>query len=137
MPNDLPIEFRDAELSDLPFIRSTWMRTQQLQPYTITRDLSRLVELMLPQCTVAYANKDPDHVVGYICSHKFPLCVIHWVYVKHAFRKLGVAKSLFNHRHPNAIMSQIEVTATNSLGDLLKDKYRMYYNPYFLWGRKI
>jgi GNAT superfamily N-acetyltransferase len=52
-------------------------------------ELSRL--LRLSNVALAVLDDDPDCYLGWACGSEG---VLHWVYVKHAYRELGVARAL-------------------------------------------
>lgn len=75
------------------------------------------------QPLVASLEAVPDEVVGWICR-ELSRPVTHYVYVKHAFRGLGIASVL-------ALGTQQHSHQTKS-GDALFRKLGSLYNPFLL-----
>lgn len=76
---------------------------------------------------------DSDQILGYLVfsfDDEIALSVIHYVYVKEAFRKLGIAKKLLEAVHEKPKEEAIICTFANDIFDELKDKYLLTYNPF-------
>lgn len=110
-----PVGIRAATTDDLRFVASTWFRSiletgtpsNQL-PFGIFRDgmeanLQRLLKRSVVR--VVYATVQPDELLGYVvldeARHFLPgtegpliVPVCHHVYVKSAFRRQGIGRSL-------------------------------------------
>ena len=99
---------RPAEPADVPFLRNSWARcsndTQHKHyrpriPESIymTEHHRQAAEILSrAACLVACGADDPDVVLGYIVAERVnDRPVFHYVYVKHPFRRLGIAKDLF------------------------------------------
>jgi hypothetical protein len=99
-------EFRPPEASDLNFILSSWAESFRKSPWSgalsdklyfdscrahVEEVLSRPTCQVL--CLVAPGEKPPHDILGYACWQPG---VLHYVYVKHLFRKTGIAKSLLS-----------------------------------------
>lgn len=92
---------RPMEESDKSFIYSTWLRSQYYGNTwfkSIDKDIffdnyKKIVEARLLSADVWVSCLESDHdvVLGYSVSEGSTL---HWVYVKRAWRRLGVAKEL-------------------------------------------
>jgi len=94
------------------------------------------LEIMLKASDVLVAcnPEDPGHVFGYVLSEKFHTStVVHFIYVKHAVRKFGIAKMLFDlvAQHQSTTLVT-HVTQTNF--SRLATKYGLVYDPYLLRG---
>ena len=83
---------------------------------------------------VACNPEDSQHLYGYIVSEKFASgTVVHFIYVKHALRKFGIARELFC----QAIGKQettLVTHVTQSNFKRLATKYSLIYDPYLLRG---
>jgi ribosomal protein S18 acetylase RimI-like enzyme len=94
---------RPATAEDIPFIMATWLRSQyygspwfrEIPPEVYFAEYRAVVERYLSNSItmVSCLATDPDIVLGY--SVYSPLGVLRWIYVKKAWRRQGVAKSLF------------------------------------------
>lgn len=95
-------QIRKMNDEDRSFIFATWLRCYKHDsPLTkyIRRDLffarhKAVIEKILASCEVDVAcdGNDKDLIFGYIAHEKG---IIHFVYVKEPFRKLGIAKKLW------------------------------------------
>jgi hypothetical protein len=83
--------------------------------------------------TLICEASDPDHFFGYsVIEQCGKVGIIHYVYTKHSYRGLGLAKDL--------ILSQINTFGTNLTfvthesrnHSSLKDKFNIEYNPYLI-----
>jgi hypothetical protein len=86
-----------------------------------------LIEVLLEKCPpiVATLEAVPDEVVGWVCRDlAFP--IVHYVYVKHPFRRTGIASVLVSgsKRH----------THQTRAGELLFRRRGSLYDPYLLPG---
>ena len=126
-------EIRDYRESDKAFVLSTFLRGLyygdswfSLIPKDIFMDNYKLVgDVLLKKYVVKVAclKEDPDVILGYsILGTDYQ--TIHWVYVKSAWRKQGVAKSLLP-KYPTA------VTHMTALGKILLPKFEhCVFNPF-------
>lgn len=97
------IAYREMKPEDLNFIYSTWLKGLRYGNEWfefITKEAyytfyHRIIELILQKPTilikVACLKDDPDVILGYAVSEG---SVLHWVFVKSAWRKIGLAKDL-------------------------------------------
>lgn len=95
------VTIRAAQESDLPFIFSTWLKGlyhgneffSLINKEAYFSNYHAVVTQILMRSTVQVACliEDPDVVLGYSVSKGGTL---HWVFVKKAWRKLGIAKML-------------------------------------------
>jgi ribosomal protein S18 acetylase RimI-like enzyme len=85
---------------------------------------------------MACNDEDPSQVYGYICAGNIDgIFVLHYIYVKHSFRNLGVGKSLLNafeHDVSNAAI----YTHHTRIAERLAAKYNFLYHPYVLFDLK-
>lgn len=95
------VRLRKARAGDVGFITSSWLKS--LRDSTTywgveNRDYythhHNVLARLLARCAVfvAVLDDDPDHIVGFICYEVYQgAIVIHYVYIKFGFRKLGIA----------------------------------------------
>jgi hypothetical protein len=102
----LPVIFRRAESpSDIHFIvnswtRSLWKHQQHVKDFPILHQRRITAILENAKVMLACDSTDPSVIFGYVVWEPD---VLHWVYVKHAFRKLSLCRSM---------LSQIDQSAT-------------------------
>lgn len=87
------------------------------QHATITRIILRGATVL-----VAHPEGDPDVIVGYVIAEPG---VLHWVYVKEAFRMMGVARTMLN-----AVAPLTEFSQWVRAADMLAPKFKLTLNPW-------
>lgn len=108
--NDLGLIYRPAEPAELDFILDSWLKSYRTSPWAgVVRnhryheETRGTIEDLLgrgAKLTVASAP-DTGRVLGWVCHEsKQDVLVIHYIYVKDPFRKLGVGKSLIESLNP-------------------------------------
>lgn len=93
--------FRSGTQGDVNFIFDTWLNGlyfgndnwRLMKEYTFKRYYQKLLETLLPRCVVNICALADDHdtIVGY-CAYRGN--ILDWVFVKPAWRKIGIAKEL-------------------------------------------
>lgn len=126
-------EIRDYEPSDKAFVMATFLRGLyygdswfSLMPKDLFMvHYKHIVEALINKhlVKVACLKEDRDVILGYsILSHDFK--VIHWCFVKSAFRKQGIGKALV----PSSVGT---VTHLTVLGKSLMTKFtNCVFNPF-------
>lgn len=133
MTPDLVIRAPNSD-SELRFIRSSWFRSYQ-KPSGLAFDVyeqgqGRLIERLLEGCAVHLATPltVQDEVCGWVCW-RGP--VLHYAYVKQAYRRLGIAAKLLE-----SIRGAGDVlrwhTCETVAGRRLVPRSATRYNPYLL-----
>ncbi len=135
---------RKAKAGDIEFIYATWLRSYKhdspLTKYT-KRELffdqhQKILDTILSndgvQTCIACDPEDEDLIFGYIT---FEPKIIHFIYVKYAFRKRGIATKLLEQI---LNIEQCEAShLTYSLLDLwTAGKIKIEFNPYLTKGTK-
>ena len=128
------VELRSVRKQDIPFILATWLRGLRfgnnwyklIHKHVYFTVYHAVIEQILekPQTTVTIAclKDDPDVILGFVVYENARL---HWVYVKQAWRKIGIAKSLV----PDTITVVSHLT---EVGKALMLKKNLAFNPFFL-----
>ena len=134
--------FKDAE-NEKAFIYNSWLKS-----YGKSNEARRMIgrvyfqgfENIINQIrdsnayvALALNPDDSDQILGYVVfsfDDEIALSVIHYVYVKEAFRRLGIAKKLLDQAHGKVKDEAIICTFANEIFDELKDKYLLTYNPF-------
>lgn len=128
------IKIREASESDFPFIYATWLKGLRfgndvyglIEQESYFRNQHRILEIILhrpdTEINVACLVEDPGTILGYaILGDK----MVHYVHVKQAFRRFGIAKELC----PKDIQ---RVTHVTKMGwNILKEKFpKAIYDPF-------
>lgn len=139
--NNLPVEVRALIETDIAFIFSSWLKAfrnskfaTEINQNVYFSEQHKLVEKLLgrAQTLVIGAANDPATVYGYICYEYIQgIFVLHFAYVKHDFRTLGLFKQLM--AHTNHDFNTLGMYTHRIRGGyVLEDKYNLIYSPYLL-----
>lgn len=120
---------RPAAPEDLNLIRHDWFlsyrHSTDVRPDVYDRGQNALMERLIERCPPIVASLEavPEEIVGWVCRDVVSP-VVHYVYVKHAFRRVGIASALIagakNHTHE----TKAGTRPFARVGSL--------FNPYFL-----
>lgn len=100
------IHFRALEPSDVHFVLSSWLKSYRpscplVSDEVYFREQKRLILHLLEDTSVVLACDpvDPGVIWGYLvgAAHPDGFGVVHFVYVKHALRRFGIARALLAH----------------------------------------
>lgn len=128
------IDFRAAKASDVPFILATWLRGLKfgnswfklIESDAFYEVYHKVLERILvkPQSKILVAclKEDPEVILGYSVVEDNKL---HWVHVKKAWRKSGIAKALV----PGNIKVVTHLTDVGKAVFLKKKDW--VFNPFF------
>lgn len=135
---NLPIQIRPISQVDVPFVIASWLKSykgaffaKDIHPKTYFAGQHRVVSSLLQTCTtwVACAESDPTEIYGFICGeYQGQAFVLHYIYVKHTFRNLGIAKQLLA-QFPLTLPVNF-YTHHNAVAHKQAAAYHMLYNPY-------
>lgn len=136
---NLPLTIRHANDQDIPFIFSSWLKSfrdaglmVRSVPNTIYfTNHHKILQRLIKRSTVYVAcdPKDSSQIYGYIVAEYIDgTFVLHFIYVKQSFRKLGVGRALFNNfKHDGTASCCSHLT---KFGERMLLKYNMIYHPY-------
>lgn len=120
-------------MAELNLIRNSWFTSsrsgsfigQHTRPEIYNAGANATMERLIYKFQPLVASLDavPDEVVGWICR-ELARPVTHYVYVKHAFRRLGIASVLAH--------GTLEHSHQTKSGDALFGKLGSLYNPFLL-----
>ena len=137
----LSIHIRDADESDINFIFNSWLKSgrncsmsKHVDNAVYYSEHHKLVEKLLKRCSVLVAVdvKDTSNVYGYIVYEKIDgLFTIHFTYVKHNFRMLGIMSELLKKTGHDFNTAGL-YTHDTSAGIRLAAKYMLVFHPYLL-----
>jgi hypothetical protein len=155
----LPYELRGPTPADLPLVVDAWWRGARYSFLafgvgdSIFRDPSiephRLLALRLmgeSETLVAVEPGEGGHMLGFIVFDKRTVPTVHWLYVKMAFRRFGLAGTLFRAAFGDGLARGATIHATHGTKELFVPpcgpkaerqhttavRYRVKYNPYLL-----
>jgi ribosomal protein S18 acetylase RimI-like enzyme len=139
MNNELPILLRPANKDDIGFIFNSWLKsyksskfTEQIPNEIYYAEHHKIIENLLQQYNVIIAanQEDPNQLYGFICAGLTDgIFTLHYLYVKHTFRRMGIANSLLNAFEHNSDYAAIYTHKTRSATSLA-EKYNFIYHPY-------
>lgn len=132
---------RPARQTDLAFVTSSYLKTMRARtPYNcMTSDVyyphqRKRIEnaLQVGDCYVLANPEDPDHIFGYaVVEHLSSGDIVHFIYIKFPFRKMGLARKLFSQVVRDQGTTLVSHT-TDTNFDRLAHKYKLIYDPYVL-----
>lgn len=139
---NLPIVLRKGLARDVPFITSSWLRSFRDAPFVrgVPNNIfyyqhHKVLEHLIPRSivVVACSEDDPDLIVGWVCAELVDTAlVVHYVYVKHDYRRMGVAKALLTFlvdaEKPPAVMYTHKTKAA-----IAAAPEGWMYNPYLIF----
>jgi len=141
MSNQLPIRLRAANSEDVSFIFNSWLKSFRNSFFakSIANEIyfnshHKVIEKLIKESkiTVACSESDPNQLYGYICAGQVDnFFMLHYIYVKHSFRNMGIAKSLLNSFDHDPSVASI-FTHNTRVCDKLASRYNFIYNPYML-----
>jgi hypothetical protein len=137
-PNPLKSQvlIRDASEADVPFIFNSWLKSYRNSSAcrSVTNPVyfafqHRLIEDLLQHSfvKVVHAASDSNQLLGYIVyGEQEGIKIIHYVYVKHAFRNMGMCKMMLQ---DSGVVGGFYTHETPS-GARAAEKLQLVYNPY-------
>lgn len=133
------LAFRDVAHSDFHFVLNAWMMSyrdsnRHLKNDEYFRGQQNLIAEIANRrnCLLAVDRDVPDYIIGFAAGISLSdgRFLLDYVYVKHAYRERGIARSLLEQMgvtHETAIVC----THRNKPVQPTMNKYRIEYNPYF------
>ena len=131
---------------DKPFVFSTLLKNYKHSSYFAKRIkpviffaghhdvVAYLVEKPNVDTFIAHPKDDTETILGYLtCERRAEeaLPIVHFVFVKDAFRNMGIARALFEHAKINP--NEMRFTHwTYPVDDLIRKWPEMIYDPYKL-----
>lgn len=130
----LPVVIRAMEPLDTPFVFSSWLRSYRANSdMRVSQSLyyaghHEVIEGLLKapgvEVVVASPEGDPNTILGWCCRGQG---VVHYVYVKEAFRRMGLAKMLVGEFSQHSHITRY--------GEWALGKHPSEYNPYLATNR--
>ena len=145
MEENKSIRLRPMVEDDLAFIFNSWLKSYRFSHFgeKITNtiyfsDHHKVVENLIgtSKVVVACNQDDPTQVYGYIVGGKLDgISVLHFIYVKHTFRNMGVGKTLLDAMGHDKEKAGVYTHHTR-MADKLAAKYNFVYHPYLMFESK-
>jgi hypothetical protein len=138
------IDIRLATERDLPFVFSSWLNhyknfssfARRIRKELFMKTHHKVVELILLRSStklwIATPKGEPDVIVGFLAAERFSdTQVVHFIFVKEAFRRLGIAQAMMK----EAEISIDTLTFTHwtyEVDSIAKRFPEIVYDPYRL-----
>lgn len=139
---DPAIVVRKMVEEDKAFILSTWLRgyrhsstfAQRVTNEVYYRWHHLLLERLLARETavalVACLDDSPEVILGYLAMEKQDASVLHWVYVKADFRRMGIARKLIDAAGLPRDLAGVEFTHATDRA-LPRDAKKLWDRPFW------
>lgn len=140
--NELPIAMRHPHKEDIPFIFNSWLHSyrhslhvKNISNTVFYSEHHKVLERLFKRCEakIACDPTDQNQIYGYIVYERITgVLVVHYVYVKQPYRKLGLCKQLLSAagRNPGEAFAYTHETF---MGNRLSGKFSALYNPYVFY----
>ena len=145
--------FRRGNKKDIPFITNSWLKSYRdgLAVRAIPHDVyyyhqHKLIEKLLPRCVnlVVCRSDDPDQILAYVIAEKMDTAlVIHYMYVKHTFRRLGLATQMVDKLRESEGDPPVMITHRTYAYQKIRETWEAngkenkmqgwVYNPFLAW----
>lgn len=136
-----PVRIRPANAEDVSFIFNSWLKSFRSSNHArgvcntvYFAEQHKLIERLVKssQVIIACNPADPTQLYGYICAgSQDGIFCLHYLYVKHSFRGLGIAKILINAFEHDFNAAGIFTHMTKPM-EHLAVKFNLVYHPYIL-----
>lgn len=132
---------RSADGNDINFIKNSWEKSFEKTMKAVPREIyhrgqQKLMNQLMAKasCYVACSPEDNNQIFGWMLFEKIKdIGILHYIYVKHPYRRYGIGKSLYNCLDRNDQYPCIASHKTLYL-EYIQDKWNLTYNPYILIG---
>jgi ribosomal protein S18 acetylase RimI-like enzyme len=136
------IRLRPVIDDDTAFIFNSWLKSYRFSHFgeKITNTIyftehHKILEKLMASSKVLIAcnQEDPSQVYGYIVGGELDgIIVLHFIYVKHTFRNMGIGKTLLDAWGHDKEKAGVYTHHTR-IADRLASKYNFVYHPYLLF----
>jgi len=156
--SERPWLLADARPTDMAFVFDSWLKSYADSSFACDIDndsyyanqQSVIVDLVKrSNVVVAVDQEDSDHLFGWACVEQSgPTHIVHYVFVKHAMRGMGVARSILEalvptHSKEHPLFASHRPRDRRSNGEqkhksfkaYLRDELNVLYNPYLALRR--
>ena len=130
---------RSSIESDVNFIYNSWLKSLKQSFDCIDNKIfydnhKKIIEKILSTATVTVCcnPEDEEQIFGYIVHEKYTdLSLVHYIYVKHTYRKYGFATKLIDSVENNSGLPHIATSHTRMF-EIIGPKWGLIFNPYIL-----
>lgn len=139
MTENFPIRIRKATEADVNFIFNSWLKSyrdsalaRSITDTIYFNEHHKVIEDILKTCEVLVAcnNSNPGEIYGYCVFEQVDgFFVTHFAYVKHTFRNLGIAGSLFKEAGADFTKASLLSHCTKNSEKYI-EKYNLVHSPY-------
>ena len=140
----VPVLLRLGAQGDIPFITSSWLHSfrdgqavQSCPNRLYFANQHKIMEALIPRSTIVVAVNEEDHdqILGWACFEKQSgAVVLHFLYVKNHFRRLGLAKQIVDILLDAEDVATVFYTHRTPVVDRVKlDRTKWVYNPFLVW----
>ena len=136
------VRLRPLIEDDLPFLFNSWLKSYRVSHFAdkITNtiyfeDHHKLIRRILQDSKVLIAcnPSDPSQLYGYVVAgEEDGILVVHYLYVKHTFRNMGIGKTLLDATGHSTDKAGVYTHHTR-MADKLASKQNFVYHPYLLF----
>lgn len=136
------IRFRPANEEDISFIFSSWLKSfrnsqfaKNLVNSVYFTEHHKVIEKIVKSSHVIVAcnEQDTSQIYGWICAQQVDgIFCLHYIYVKHPFRKMGLARALINFFEHGKDCAGVYTHHTRVF-EILAIKFNLIYHPY-IWA---
>ena len=138
----IPYSLRELTEDDKAFIFTSWIKSN----WKVYPNPSIIADLYLPEMRemigklldtantlIVCASDDRSHILGFVVFEYIEdILHIHYLYIKNAFRNVGLARSVISAIYPDIKNKPIVATSNFILFQKLKANYMISYNPFFI-----
>lgn len=137
----IDVYIREARVDDVNFIINSWIKSFEKYMYLVPKPMyyagqRKLITRVMARgkCFVASNHENRDQIFGWIIYESIADTeVLHYVYVKHPYRRYGIGNQLLQIMRRDNSIPCIATSITPYL-DYVKKKWNIVYNPYLLLG---
>lgn len=137
----VPVLIRPAKSEDVNFIKNSWSQSfrksmQQMESSLYNDYHDRHMVGLMERCHCFVACNPDDHyqIYGWVLFEAVKgIGILHYIYVKHPFRRYGIGTKLYNEMEFNRKLPCLATHATKCL-DYITGPWKLVYNPYLLVG---
>ena len=134
------LKIRLAEDKDMAFIHGSWLKSYRNNG--MAKDIlnevyfdnhRKIIESLQAKGAIYVGHPDgePDLLMGFVAIDDAK--ILHYVYVKQTFRKMQVAQTLIKKFIPDFTVKLTEVTHIPKNARAAMIKFKLCYNPYYLY----
>lgn len=137
LPERPDIRLREPTRSDFKAVRAQWLSAywdryaegRHIPKSIFYQEHGQLVDRLLveSEAVVAYLEPVPDEILGWAV---FTSETLHYVYVKHIYRRKGLATGLVLHANSDDRKLLYFSHGVTAPGRNLADKFGLQFNPY-------